>query len=715
MRTAPTNWNTIVSGDYKYEIKLNIGGIDFFQGAIYSLSTQDSAMPSDAPNIGGALSGEIDAVLKIIPLDEPEQDVNGGTFIWTDGDNVNGGTYAWNDGDNINGGNFVQVYIPKMASVDIFVRVVDTTDTANVSDWLHKGHYYIDTRATDKKSGKFTLHGYDSMLKAEQTYMPSVSSGPMTTAAIVSEIATLIGVTVEATTLAYITNHPYSVPYYAGQYTAREMLGYIGASYCGSFVISEANELKLIKITDSGTIINVGAKARSHDVAMPLTAYDKVEIVLDSTNAVVAGTGDNVFEFDCPFGTQAMANTILGLLSSYHYRPYTAEKAVITPLAELGDSATIQGTTGQIFNRATTFDVLMACDISADFDEEMNHEYTYTSQAERKIKRYYDSVQSQFLIMASEISSKVSQETYNTDITAADTGLKDRMTIAESEIEQNATDITSKVSINDYNGNEIASRINQSATTIDIDADKINFNGKTIKMSSSELIVEASSGSASAIKLSYGNYYTAHTATEFYISDSTNKLARLALSARSSDDVIYPYFSMYDVAGTRRIYMWTEQTAGWAALQMRDANNTIRIDEYCNGTTASLNFRDTSNNKRIEIKTTDTDGALLAYNPTTGNVATRIGYNSSTGTSGMQIYSGTNLISALSEQGLALYNANGNIVRMYISSAGLELKDSSGVKIAVLNSNGLSIYNTSGTEVLQLSRSGYAWNTGGWG
>lgn len=57
------------------------------------------------------------------------------------------------------------------------------------------------------------------------------------------------------------------------------------------------------------------------------------------------------------------------------------------------------------------------------------------------------------------------------------TGLDTRMGQAESSISIQAGQISSKVSQTDYNGNTIASLINQSATTIDIQASKINLIG----------------------------------------------------------------------------------------------------------------------------------------------------------------------------------------------------------------------------------------------
>lgn len=52
-----------------------------------------------------------------------------------------------------------------------------------------------------------------------------------------------------------------------------------------------------------------------------------------------------------------------------------------------------------------------------------------------------------------------------------------RLSSAESTITQQAAEIESKVSYTDYNGNEIASRINQTATTVKIEASRIEFAG----------------------------------------------------------------------------------------------------------------------------------------------------------------------------------------------------------------------------------------------
>lgn len=97
------------------------------------------------------------------------------------------------------------------------------------------------------------------------------------------------------------------------------------------------------------------------------------------------------------------------------------------------------------------------------------------------------SAESSITINADSITSKVSQTEIDNSINTLKTNdinpLAGRVSTAESSITQNATDITSKVSQTDYNGNTIASMINQSATTIDIQASKINLTGAVTVLS----------------------------------------------------------------------------------------------------------------------------------------------------------------------------------------------------------------------------------------
>ena len=135
---------------------------------------------------------------------------------------------------------FPQGTIPKMAKIVVYVRLTDGTQ---YSEWVEKGTYFIDTRSTDERTGALTIHGYDSILKAEQLWAGNINAKQTT---VVSNIASRIGVTVDSRTSL---NTSYTVPS-DDNYTMREVLGYIGACNAGNWVITDTNTLLLIKLGD---------------------------------------------------------------------------------------------------------------------------------------------------------------------------------------------------------------------------------------------------------------------------------------------------------------------------------------------------------------------------------------------------------------------------------------------------------------------------------
>lgn len=179
------------------------GGYD--ESLLVSMETRTRVFGDDIPTVGDCVIGEID-----IEMHKP---------------------YA---------------EIPKQARLVPYVRL---TDGKRYSEWIQKGVFYIDTR--DKKEDgstieKIVLHGYDDMMKAEQEYPESVLAWPARDIDVVREIAASIGVTVDKRTVQ-LMNCGYPVQY-PGEYSRREVLGYIAAMYGGSFVMSEIGELRLVTL-----------------------------------------------------------------------------------------------------------------------------------------------------------------------------------------------------------------------------------------------------------------------------------------------------------------------------------------------------------------------------------------------------------------------------------------------------------------------------------
>lgn len=140
--------------------------------------------------------------------------------------------------------------IPRMAQIRMQFRLNDGTTQ---SEWLPKGVYFIDTR-DESYGGVLTIDAFDPMLKAEQSFTRPGQQGqwPRSDITVVNQIASRIGVTVDARTTAIIT-HNYQIPYPGygeGAYTCREILGYIGTMYGGNWIITEENKLRLIILGD---------------------------------------------------------------------------------------------------------------------------------------------------------------------------------------------------------------------------------------------------------------------------------------------------------------------------------------------------------------------------------------------------------------------------------------------------------------------------------
>lgn len=163
--------------------------------------------------------------------------------------------------------------------------------------------------------------------------------------------------------------------------------------------------------------INLQKEVQNLSVGKELAGYTGVVIDAgqDSEgNEIKYSAGDDtgyVLEITNPNGTQEMAYTILAILKlrGVQYQPYDAGGALLDPAAEIGDGVTINGTTSWIASSGKRFSRLMATDISAPYDEEINHEYKYTPRTQREFKRESAYTRARLAIDEDEISAKVSQ------------------------------------------------------------------------------------------------------------------------------------------------------------------------------------------------------------------------------------------------------------------------------------------------------------------
>ena len=224
MQSVPTGWAEARRGLYTMETRVSIAGVDHSEAELCSVSTRGGLFSGSTACIGSCVAREID--LTVMP----------------------------------------QGAIPRMAEIIVWVRPVADGIEA---EWLQKGVFYIDTRHEDKVTGLLTIHGYDAMLKAEETYLQEGDTGEWPLPGrpereVVEEIAARMGVELDSRTV--LTDAP--IPY-PNDYTMREILGYIAVSRCGNWIITDAGKLRLVSLnsapaetnylaTDDGFVLLMG-------------------------------------------------------------------------------------------------------------------------------------------------------------------------------------------------------------------------------------------------------------------------------------------------------------------------------------------------------------------------------------------------------------------------------------------------------------------------
>ena len=370
MNSTSSLYNSIYSGIHRFEVKVNIAGTDYGMNVLTSLNSRRSVFGSGSPRLGLAPAGELSLSLYL----------DSGS-------------------------------VPRMAEIRPYFRVVNDS---RQYEWISKGVYFVDTREADTTTGLLTLQAYDSMLKGEVKYPSTSHTWPYSDINTVTEIASFLGVAVDAQTTTLMTAG-FMIPLPA-QYTLRETLQYIGALYGGSFVITDANTLRLIPLWSVKTTEDAPLGGTHRLTAAPaFPACTGVRFLVDNDQELFAGDETGyVYEISCPFATQAAADRLLTKLQGFVYRPFTAEAAVINPACELGDTISVPDGLGGtflsgLFSSDLVFDSLCAASVAAPEDEELDHEYPYIPARERSFTRRIQNVQSELTLQAQQIAAKVSR------------------------------------------------------------------------------------------------------------------------------------------------------------------------------------------------------------------------------------------------------------------------------------------------------------------
>lgn len=176
-------------------------------------------------------------------------------------------------------------------------------------------------------------------------------------------------------------------------------------------------------------VVYVGDRASNVEASPLLNTYSRVTIhVNDDTTISVGDDTGRELEFDNPFGTEAMAQSILQRLRGFQYQPHETTEALLNPAAEIGDAVNVSNLYAGIFNRTRQFGRLMKANFSAPCDEEINHEYQFVSPVERKFTREVGTVRASLILTNNMIQSEVARAT------GAENALSTRVTQTENSI-----------------------------------------------------------------------------------------------------------------------------------------------------------------------------------------------------------------------------------------------------------------------------------------
>ena len=180
--------------------------------------------------------------------------------------------------------------------------------------------------------------------------------------------------------------------------------------------------------------IALGKEVESFEVSPQFETYSGVIITDSNGNEELVGT-DAGRTITIPHITREQAQAILADLtgSGFQYQPYTANKAILNPAAEIGDGVTINGVYSGIYKMGRKYTPLMTADIKAPHDDEIDHEYPYEPRQDRVYKR--------------EIAQAMTRISQTEDaITLEAERATDAEDVLRSTLMQTATDVSAKVS-----------------------------------------------------------------------------------------------------------------------------------------------------------------------------------------------------------------------------------------------------------------------------
>ena len=239
----------------------------------------------------------------------------------------------------------------------------------------------------------------------------------------------------------------------------------------------------------------------------------KVEL-LDENGDIVGVAGNDsgkTLTAQNPDGNNEMAQAILAKVSGYTHIGYEGQHAMLDPAAEIGDAVTVTGHYVPIISTDSTFDSLLAVNISAPDADELDDEYPYKSKTQRQIERNMAVTRSLITKSAEEIKLEIQ-------------GVDGRVSTLQLTLD--GVTITGSDGVTRINGGKIAAN---SVTATQIDATNLKVAAANI------------SGTLTASQIQASSIYVGDLADGSSYATKTYVQNNAGLSASEVDDAIATY------------------------------------------------------------------------------------------------------------------------------------------------------------------------------
>lgn len=328
----------------------------------------------------------------------------------------------------------------------------------------NKGTYLIDTVSTSPYSEYTEVTAFDAMLKSEVVYIKEGEWTATTDYALVTAIASTMGVSVSAATDGYFQRTPITIDQAPSigdnGTTCRQILSTIGALRGGNFIISDSNALLFVPLF--GRVSRVSINPIVYSPTYPTTAdysivnevveFDKsdaepiVGIEFQANGGQIfrapSGLTDTQWEaldgkiIQCNLPFMASQEAVNAVWATYEnlgisYIPYKANSAYLDPWASLGYIATIKDTNVYVSNRTISIDHLATSDLNADTTKQSENYYPYISPQVREARQKAEENYAAITVLPTQIMSEV--------YTKGETDQR-----IASQVTQSATEITTE-------------------------------------------------------------------------------------------------------------------------------------------------------------------------------------------------------------------------------------------------------------------------------